>query len=201
MEVIAWEVVVSVMACMIICLIFVLYPVSICADRARAINEHTSKASINSEAACFEGADKLCCADIRFIRSQTCCRVGALVTDAKWSCGRVPGGSTLPGSAYSHPHKKLYLTIPLRNQHDSPLLGYLILETPQWPWNTRYTIFVSLDAFSFPPSNAQRPLFQPGRSQCVLIRSIEGLVRERPPSFTRCRFGWRGWSGWLRLEM
>ena len=60
--------------------------------------EHTSKASIRSEAACFEGADRLFCADIRFIRSQTCWRVGALVTDARCSGGRVPDGSTLPGS-------------------------------------------------------------------------------------------------------
>lgn len=61
----------------------------------RVIHGHTSKASINSEAASFEGADRLCCADIRFMRSQTCCSVGALVIDARWSGNRVPGGSIL----------------------------------------------------------------------------------------------------------
>ena len=39
---------------------------------AYTVHGHTSKASISSEAACFEGADRLCCADTRFIRSQTC---------------------------------------------------------------------------------------------------------------------------------
>ena len=65
-----------------------------------AIHGHTSKASISSEAACFEGADRLFCADIRFIRSQTCWSVGALVTDARCSGNRVPGGSTLPSSVF-----------------------------------------------------------------------------------------------------
>lgn len=66
------------------------------------VHERTSKASISSEAACFEGADRLCCADIRFMRSQTCWRVGALVTDARCSGNRVPGVSTFLGSASDH---------------------------------------------------------------------------------------------------
>lgn len=72
-EVIAWDVVVRVIACMIICFIFVLCAVSVLSGFGTyGVRGHTSKASISSEAACFEGADRLFCADIRFIRSQTC---------------------------------------------------------------------------------------------------------------------------------
>jgi len=79
----------------------------LCSQRLRGYGDcvvlgRTSKASISSEAACFEGADRLCCADIRFIRSQTCWSVGALVTDARCSGSRVPGGSTIPGSAIEY---------------------------------------------------------------------------------------------------
>ena len=99
-EVIAWDVVVSVIACVIICLIFVLCAISVLSRfKACEVHGHTSKASISSEAACFEGADRLCCADIRFIRSQTCWSVGALVTDARCSGNRVPGGSIDPSLA------------------------------------------------------------------------------------------------------
>ena len=100
-EVIAWDVVVSVMACIIICFIF-----DLCAVRvpdgfeAYGVHVHTSKASIRSEAACFEGADRLFCADIKFMRSQTCWSVGALVTDARCSGNRVPGGSVHPSLAF-----------------------------------------------------------------------------------------------------
>ena len=65
------------------------------------IHRRTSKASISSEAASFEGAERLCCDDIRVIRSQTCWSVGALVTDARWRGDLVPGGSILPGSTRS----------------------------------------------------------------------------------------------------
>ena len=74
-----------------------MYAAVICGVRG-----HTSKASISSEAACFEGADRLFCADIKFIRSQTCWSVGALVTDARCSGNRVPGGSTPPGSVFDY---------------------------------------------------------------------------------------------------
>lgn len=79
----------------------------LCGYRACAIHEHTSKASMSNEAACFGGAERLCCADIRFIRSQTCWSVGALVTDARCSGNRVPGGSVLPSSASVHPSHKI----------------------------------------------------------------------------------------------
>ena len=72
-EVIAWDVVVRVIACMIICFIFVLCAVSVLGGfETYRVHGHTSKASMSSEAACFEGAERLFCADIRFIRSQTC---------------------------------------------------------------------------------------------------------------------------------
>jgi len=71
--------------------------------KANLVRGHTSKASMSSEAACFEGADRLHCADIRFMRSQTCWRVGALVTDARWSGNRAPGGSILPCSICRRP--------------------------------------------------------------------------------------------------
>ena len=50
-------------------------------------------------------------------------------------------------------------TVPFRNQHDPSLLGYLVLETPQRPWNIWPAFVIHLDTFSFLPPDTQRPLF------------------------------------------
>jgi hypothetical protein len=85
--------------------------------------EHTSKASISNEAACFEGADRLCCADIRFIRSQTCWSVGALVTDARCNGNRVPGGSILSSSASYFSSHEIASYQPAQELIRPPALG------------------------------------------------------------------------------
>jgi hypothetical protein len=76
MEVIAWEEDVREMACEMSCLSFA------CMAWNRHVNKlvyiqcngalHTSKASINREDTALEGAPRLCCAEMRFIRSEIC---------------------------------------------------------------------------------------------------------------------------------
>ena len=51
----------------------------------------TSKASISNAAISFDGAPILCCEEMRLIRSEICCRVGARVIDARLSGSRLPG--------------------------------------------------------------------------------------------------------------
>ena len=88
-----------------------------------AVCGHTSKASISNEAACFEGADRLCCADIRFIRSQTCWSVGALVTEARCSGNRVPGGSMPSSSASCFSSHEITSYQPAQELIRPPALG------------------------------------------------------------------------------
>ena len=91
MEVMACEVDVNESAWVISCLSFACRWMF-----GRALEEwvyvRTSKASIMSDATSLEGAPKLCCADMRLIRSEMCCSVGARVIEARCNGNRLPGG-------------------------------------------------------------------------------------------------------------
>jgi hypothetical protein len=79
MELIAWDVEVRVSACVMSCLSF--------ASHARVMREGTAR----------EGAVRPFCAQIRFMRSATCWRVGARVLECRWIGSRLPGGSPRSG--------------------------------------------------------------------------------------------------------
>lgn len=53
----------------------------------------TSNASISSDATSLDGALRLCCADIRVMRSDICCKVGPRLVDARFNASRVPAVS------------------------------------------------------------------------------------------------------------
>jgi len=50
------------------------------------------------------------------------------------------------------------LTSPLGNQYNPSFFGYLVLEISERSGYARRTIFIRLDAFSFPPPDTQCPL-------------------------------------------